>query len=191
MLTDLQCINKCLNGEEKAFNVLVNRYQQRVLSLVYRHVRNQETAQDITQDIFLKVFRKLQNFKGDSKFSSWLFRIAVNESIDFIRSQKRKNEESLESAVERGLEVRDQSATADVHASHARNMETRSVQKALVSITPEMRSMIILKVYEEKTFDQIAEILDLPLSTVKSRLYKALEELGRSYRRRSMIREVK
>ncbi|PIE90867.1 MAG: hypothetical protein CR997_04380 [Acidobacteria bacterium] len=191
MLTDMQCVENILNGDGRHFDVLVRRYQQHVMSLIFKHVRNQEAARDLTQDVFFKVYRKLKNFKGESKFSSWLYRIAVNESIDYLRKQKRQSEDSLQTILEKGLEPRDQSDSADIHGIHARKMEIKRVRKALSGITPEMRSLIVLKVYEEKTFDQIAEILDVPLSTVKSRLYRALSELGRNYRRRSVIREVK
>jgi RNA polymerase sigma-70 factor (ECF subfamily) len=191
MLTDVECIKKSVEGDSNAFGMLVSRYQEKVGRLVFKHVRNQETARDLCQDIFLKVFVKLKYFKGDSKFSSWLYRIAVNEAIDYIRANRKKVEDSLEHAYEHGFEVRDTSPQSDIHRTHEKNMETLHVQKSLFSLSPEMRSIIVLKVYEEKTFDEIADILQIPLSTVKSRLYKALETLGRNYRRRTMIREVK
>lgn len=191
MLSDMDCVEKIRNGESVFFELLIARYQFKVKTLVFKHVQNTETAKDLTQDIFLKVFRKLDHFKGDSQFSSWLYRIAVNESIDYIRAHKKRMEESLEAAFERGFEISDPSEQADLHANHTRKVEIKNVRKALSDLLPEMRSVIVLKVYEEKTFEEISEILGVPTSTVKSRLYKALETLGRSYRRRSMIREVK
>jgi len=186
----MECVEKVIRGETECFDLLVERYRSKVQSLVYNHVRQSETAQDLTQDIFFKVFRKLDKFKGESKFSSWLYRIAVNECIDYIRSHKKKAEESLELAFEKGFEVLDTSEYSDVQGRHERKVERQLVQKALATLTPEMRSVIVLKVYEERTFEEISEILSIPTSTVKSRLYKALENLGRSYRRRTLLREV-
>lgn len=177
-LMDSELVRLAQRGEGLAFNILVDRYQQRVTQLVYRYVRDTDTTMDLVQDIFFKIFRNLVMFKGDSKFSSWLFRVATNDCIDHLRRVKVRKEQSLDQYQENGFDVADEAETANVSGMLQEKLERRRIAEALDRLPDIQKSVVILKVYEEMTFDQIAEILNEPVSTVKSRLYKALQSLG-------------
>jgi len=185
-LLDNELVTLAQRGEGRAFDILVDRYQMKVTHLVYRYVKDSDTALDLVQDIFLKAFKNLVRFKGESKFSSWLFRVAVNDCIDHLRRVKVRREQSLDTYQETGFDVPDEGA-ADA-AVDLEDHETRQrVRRALESLPEKQRSVVVMKVYEDMTFEDIAEILEQPVSTIKSRLYKALETLGGSLRRQEFI----
>jgi RNA polymerase sigma-70 factor, ECF subfamily len=186
-LMDSELVRLAQRGEGLAFNILVDRYQPRVTQLVYRYVRDTDTTMDLVQDIFFKIFRNLVMFKGDSKFSSWLFRVAANDCIDHLRRVKVRKEQSLDQYQENGFDVADQGETANVSGALQDKMERRRIAEALDRLPDIQKSVVIMKVYEEMTFDQIAEILNEPVSTVKSRLYKALQALGGILRQSDFI----
>ncbi len=177
-LMDSELVRLAQRGEGLAFNILVDRYQQRVTQLVYRYVRDTDTTMDLVQDIFFKIFRNLVMFKGDSKFSSWLFRVATNDCIDHLRRVKVRKEQSLDQYQDHGFDVADEAETANVSGVLQDKLERRRIAEALDRLPDLQKSVVIMKVYEEMTFDQIADILNEPVSTVKSRLYKALQSLG-------------
>ena len=185
-LLDNELVTLAQRGEGRAFDVLIDRYQMKVTHLVYRYVKDTDTALDLVQDIFLKAFKNLVRFKGESKFSSWLFRVAVNDCIDHLRRVKVRREQSLDTYQETGFDVPDEGA-ADA-AVDLEDHETRSrVRTALERLPEKQRTVVVMKVYEDMTFEDIAEILEQPVSTIKSRLYKALDTLGGSLRRQEFI----
>lgn len=186
-LMDSELVRLAQRGEGLAFNILVDRYQQRVTQLVYRYVRDTDTTMDLVQDIFFKIFRNLVMFKGDSKFSSWLFRVATNDCIDHLRRVKVRKEQSLDQYQENGFDVADEGEIANVSGALQDKLERRRIAEALDRLPDIQKSVVIMKVYEEMTFDQIAEILNEPVSTVKSRLYKALQSLGGILRQTDFI----
>jgi len=186
-LLDTELVKLAQRGEGRAFDILVGRYQTRVTHLVYRYVKDSDLALDLVQDIFVKIFRNLVRFKGESKFSSWLFRVAVNDCIDYLRRAKLRKEQSLDRYQEFGFDVADEHRSVRV----AENLEDKEdrvrVNRALAGLPDKQRSVVVMKIYEDMTFDDIAEILEEPVSTVKSRLYKALNTLGGILRRREFI----
>lgn len=186
-LLDNELVKLAQEGEERAFDELVARYQTRVTHLVYRYVKNTDVALELVQDIFLKLFKNLFRFKGESKFSSWLFRIAVNDCIDYLRKVKVRKEQSLDSLQEQGFdphETRGEAFTAEQYES--REEQTR-VRHALANLNEKQKAVVVMKIYEEMTFEDISEVLQIPVSTVKSRLYKALSTLGADLRRKDFI----
>ena len=185
-LLDTELVRLAQRGEGRAFDILVERYQVKVTHLVYRYVKDTDTALDLVQDIFFKAFRNLVRFKGESKFSSWLFRVAVNDCIDHLRRVKVRKEQSLDSYQETGFDVADEAALDAVEDLSDRETRAR-VRRALESLPEKQKTVVIMKVFEEMTFDDIAEIVEEPVSTVKSRLYKALSTLGGSLRRQEFI----
>mgnify|MGYP003694546313 CR=1 FL=1 len=137
----------------------------------------EEDARDATQETFLAAFRNLRGFRGEARVSSWLHRIAVNQCITRQRRAKVRSETGLEDEAEKNAAV----FALPVDASPARNAEalerTQAVRRAVGTLPPDLRQVVVMKEFEELTFQEIADALDIPLSTVKSRLYTALRQL--------------
>jgi len=153
----------------------VRRWERRIFALTYGMLGREEDARDATQETFLAAFRNLRGFRGEAKVSSWLHRIAVNQCISRQRRAKVRSESALEEENEAG------GFAAPVSESPVRvvegRQETLAVRRAINSLPLELRQIVVMKEFEELTFREIADALDLPLSTVKSRLYTALKQL--------------
>ena len=183
---DSELVERAQQGEGYAFDILVKRYQSKVTQLVYRYVRDTDTALDLVQDIFFKIFKNLVKFKGESKFSSWLFRVAINDCIDHIRRVKVRKEQSLDSFQQTGFDIAD-NHESNAQATFEAEDEYQRIKEALDNLPATQKTVVVMKIYQDMTFDQIAEILDEPVSTIKSRLYKALSSLGSIMRQRKFI----
>jgi RNA polymerase sigma-70 factor (ECF subfamily) len=171
--TDMQLVERTLLGESDAFGVLVRRWERPIYSLAVRMLGRDEDAYDICQETFLSAFRNLSSFRGEAKFSSWLYRIAINCCHSKLRRHSDKADVSIDEQVEEyGLEPTDHRAT--VHDQLQVRESAVLVRKALAALPPEMRQVIIMKEYEDLKFHEIAEILGIPVSTVKTRLYTGL-----------------
>jgi len=174
---DEQMVERALSGDPEAFGEIVRRWERRIFSLAYGMLGREEDARDATQETFLAAFRNLRGFRGDAKVSSWLHRIAVNQCITRQRRAKVRGETALEDEAERNAAV----FALPIDASPARSAEaierSHAVRKAVISLPPELRQVVVMKEFEELTFQQIADALEIPLSTVKSRLYTALRQL--------------
>jgi RNA polymerase sigma-70 factor, ECF subfamily len=174
--TDEQLVEAVLAGDTPAFDVLVQRWERKIRGAAYRIVGSDEEARDVCQEAFLKAYRGLAAFKGGCKFSSWLYQIAINLCRDRLRRRKVRNLvsiEDLESAVEPSWAVQRAVAHELVEAREL----SRAVSAAVASLPEEQREVIVLKEYQGLTFPEIAEALDVPLSTVKTRLYRGLVHL--------------
>jgi RNA polymerase sigma-70 factor, ECF subfamily len=175
--SDEQIVERALTGDAEAFGEIVQRWERRIFALAFGMLGREEDARDATQETFLAAFRNLRAFRGEAKVSSWLHRIAVNQCITRQRRAKVRNESALETEEEKNAA----SFAAPVHYSPVRVVEgwetTAAVRLAVNSLPVELRQVVVMKEFEELTFKEIAEALDLPLSTVKSRLYTALKQL--------------
>jgi RNA polymerase sigma-70 factor (ECF subfamily) len=175
--SDEQILKRALAGDADAFGEIVRRWERRIYSLAYGMLGREEDARDATQETFLSAFRNLREFRGEAKVSSWLHRIAINQCITRQRRAKVRGETALEDE----LETAEASFLAPANESPARAAESRQrtemVRRAVGSLPVELRQVVVMKEFEELTFQEIAEALDLPLSTVKSRLYTALRQL--------------
>jgi len=175
--SDEQIVERALTGDAEAFGEIVQRWERRIFALAFGMLGREEDARDATQETFLAAFRNLRAFRGEAKVSSWLHRIAVNQCITRQRRAKVRNESALETEEEKNAA----SFAAPVHYSPIRVVEgwetTAAVRLAVNSLPVELRQVVVMKEFEELTFKEIAEALDLPLSTVKSRLYTALKQL--------------
>jgi RNA polymerase sigma-70 factor (ECF subfamily) len=174
---DHRLITECLNGDPAAFGALVRQYQDRLYNTVYRLVANAEDAQDVVQDAFLSAYQSLDSFKGDSLFFTWLYRIAVNTAI----SHKRKQRVVLSIDAGRNgdspaqpLDVSEYSRPGE---AMERAEEERRVQDALSRLSPEHRTVLILKDMEGQKYETMAEVLQVPIGTIRSRLHRARAEL--------------
>lgn len=170
-------MQRALTGDAEAFGEIVTRWERRIFALAFGMLGREEDARDATQETFLAAFRNLRGFRGEAKVSSWLHRIAVNQCITRQRRAKVRSETALETEAEKNAA----SFAAPVHYSPARVVEgierTAAVRRAVNSLPNDLRQVVVMKEFEELTFQEISDALDLPLSTVKSRLYTALRQL--------------
>ncbi|MBS1808926.1 MAG: sigma-70 family RNA polymerase sigma factor [Acidobacteria bacterium] len=178
--SDDHLIARTLAGETEAFSILVRRWERPIYSLTLRMLGRDEDARDACQEAFLAAFRNLNKFRGDAKFSSWMYRIALNACHTRLRSSNGPGSinYSLDQEDENGrrMEVADTSTESLPEQVH-RVERSQHVRRALQALPPEMRQVIVMKEYEEMTFAEIAEVLGIPVSTVKSRLYTGLQQM--------------
>jgi len=162
---DRDLVAQASRGDVDAFNLLVSRWERRVFHYILRLVRNREDAMDLSQDVFLKAYQNLGKLEDADRFAPWLFRIAHNESFSQLRRQRPEGEELKDVAPRPS-------------GPHMLPVETSlAVSAALDRLTGEQREAVVLKIYQGFKFEEMAEILGCPVSTVKSRLYTALDLL--------------
>ena len=186
--TDEELVSRSVSGDHDSFNQLVVRWQRPIFALAYRVIGHEEDARDICQETFLRAFRCIKGFKGEAKFSSWLYRIALNLCRDKNRSAQR----SPLNKVSDDVDVLDL-APANVAGSSLEDQVGWSelgneVSRAMMTIPDAQRTAIVLKEYHGFTFQEIADSQGCPLSTVKTRLYKGLTHLRQELERRGIDR---
>jgi RNA polymerase sigma-70 factor, ECF subfamily len=173
--TDEELVVAFQSGDIPAFDQLVRRWDRKIQGVIYRIVGNHDEARDVSQEAFLKAYRALGTFKQEARFSSWLYQIAINATRDRLRRRRRRTDLSLDDVEEREASLRDAGPSAlDLIES---SDLSRVVAAAMAALPEEQREVVILKEYEGLTFPEIAETLDVPLSTVKTRLYRGLGQL--------------
>jgi len=173
---DRRLIADCLAGRTSAFGELVRRYQDRLFNAVLRVVDNAEDAADVVQDAFLNAYQSLNSFKGDSEFFTWLYRIAFNAAISLRR--KRKVVLSFDGGDERAAtEPADPSELTRPGVALERSEEDAQLLSAMARLSPEHRAVLVLKDLEGQKYEEIAEVLDVPIGTIRSRLHRARMEL--------------
>jgi len=177
--TDEELVARSKTGDTESFNQLVKRWERPIFALAYRTLGREEDARDVTQETFLRAFRALPGFKGDAKFSSWLYRIALNLCRDWMRRDRR----APMVAVPEGTEIHELAAEKQ-HVPSVEDLAARAelasaVAAAMSLLPPEQRSAVILKEYQGLTFQEIADLMNCPLSTAKTRLYQGLTLLRR------------
>ncbi len=165
--SDEDLVQQVLSGKRKAFETLVDRYQKAIFNVAYRTTRNYDDSEDITQTVFIKAFENLRSFNPSYKFFSWLYRIAVNESINYVN--QRKQVQSINE------EFVSQDKTAD-EKSHE-NEISKTIQNALLEMDINYRVVIILRHFQDFSYKEMGYILDIPEKTVKSRLFTARQLL--------------
>jgi len=174
---DHRLIRNCLEGDPAAFGELVSRHQDRLFHTVVRLVENAEDARDVVQEAFLHAYQSLQSFKGDSLFFTWLYRIAVNTAISMKRKQRAVLRMPTAGQGGQAIEPLD---TSDVNRpGHALEMaeEERKVHEALAKLSGEHRAVLVMKDMEGMKYEQIAEVLGVPVGTIRSRLHRARLEM--------------
>ena len=174
---DEHIVERALTGDAEAFGEIVQRWERRIFALTYGMLGREEDARDATQETFLAAFRNLRCFRGEAKVSSWLHRIAVNQCITRQRRAKVRNEAALDDEQEKDAAKFSAPPKYSPALSVESRQTTRAVRLAVNSLPLELRQVVVMKEFEELTFREIADALDLPLSTVKSRLYTALQQL--------------
>jgi len=177
--TDEELVARSIRGDTDSFNELILRWERPIFALAYRTIGREEDARDVCQETFLRAFRALPGFRGQAKFSSWLYRIAINLCRDWMRKERRT---PVVQAPE-GVDLLDLAVAAEPSESIedlvARKALSRQVELAMAKLPEEQRTAIILKEYHGMTFQEIADLAGCPLSTVKTRLYQGLTVLRR------------
>jgi len=184
-LTDQEIVLLARRGQERAYRELVRRYERPIFSLLYRMVRDRELAEDLSQDTFVKALNAIESYKPEYKFSSWLFKIANNAAIDHLR---RRELDTL------SLEGSPHAVTPDAMEATALQIGDRGenaldiveakelggeIERAIAQLRPEYRACILLRHVDGRAYEEIAEMLDLPLGTVKTYIHRARNELRR------------
>jgi len=182
-LSDVEVVALAQQGKELAYRELLARYERPVFSLIFRMVRDREMAEDLSQETFIKVLNNIDRYSPDFKFSSWLFKIANNLTIDHLR-RRRLNTISIEGAPD-AVTAESARATSIVIASGDESplaeLESKelglSIERAIAQLRPEYRACIMLRHVEDRSYEEIAEIVKLPLGTVKTYIHRARHEL--------------
>ena len=177
--SDEELVSRSIGGDAESFNQLVLRWERPIYALAYRVIGREEDARDVCQETFLRAFRALGGFRGQAKFSSWLYRIAMNLCRDWVRRQRRTPVVQLPEDVDVIELAASREPTEPIEELVARRDLTRVVEKAMARLPEEQRTAIILKEYHGLTFQEIADLVGCPLSTVKTRLYQGLTVLRR------------
>ena len=172
-------VRKVLGGDANAFETLVLEYEKNVYNIALRITGNSEDAADMTQEAFIKAYNSLQSFRGDSKFSVWLYRIVSNVCLDFLRSKNRRPTVSLSVEDDDGedaqLDVADESQSPELLLD--RKLTRDSVRRGLDSLPPDYRQILLLREIQGLSYDEIAQALSLEVGTVKSRIFRARKRL--------------
>ncbi|ABI39925.1 MULTISPECIES: RNA polymerase sigma factor RpoE [Shewanella] len=180
-ISDQQLVERVQRGDKNAFNLLVLKYQSKVVSLISRYVRNQADVTDVAQEAFIKAYRALPNFRGESAFYTWLYRIAVNTAKNYLVSQGRRapaNDVDAEDA-----EYYEGSDALKEFASPERLMLSDEIKKVvfetLETLPEELRMAISLRELDGMSYEDIAIIMDCPVGTVRSRIFRAREAIDK------------
>jgi len=173
-LNDTEIINQVLSGDQQAYAGLVNRYQNYVFTLSLRFTKNREDAEEVAQDIFIKAYRSLVDFRGASKFSTWLYTIVNNTCITFLRKKKLDTHSLDHEKIFEQADSQDSGFTANLVEQKSR---IAMVNKAITMLSPDDAEVITLFYKAEQSLDEIAQILGLEMNTAKVRLHRARQRL--------------
>ena len=184
---DLDLVKRVQQGDKQAFNLLVVKYQHKIIGLISRFVRDPMEREDIAQEAFLKAYRALPNFRGDSAFYTWLYRIAVNTAKNHLVSVRRRPPAQDIDVDEAAFSAQsDRMADFNTPEASAMNDELASAIKQAITDLPEsLKEAIILREIEGMSYEEIAQIMDCPIGTVRSRIFRAretIEETIKTYR---------
>jgi len=181
-VTDKQLVLRVQQGDKNAFDLLVIKYQQKIMSLISRYVHDADEVQDVAQEAFIKAYRALPGFRGDSAFYTWLYRIAINTAKNHLVSRSRRppgSDVDLEDAqyIESADALRDrESPEAALFGEELRT----TVNKALDALPDDLRTAVTLREFDGLSYEEIAEVMDCPVGTVRSRIFRAREAIDRS-----------
>jgi RNA polymerase sigma-70 factor (ECF subfamily) len=176
-----ELVKRVQKGDKGAFDLLVLKYEQKIVNLVMRYVRDPELALDISQEAFIKAYRALPRFRGDSAFYTWLYRIAVNTAKNYLAAQRRR-------PMDIELDMQD----PDQYGLHAKLKETDTpegltisqelqevLERAIEALPDDLRTAIILRELDGMSYEEIAQTMDCPVGTVRSRIFRARDAIGK------------
>ena len=178
---DQQLVARAQRGEKHAFELLVAKYQRRLLRLISRLVRDPAEAEDVAQEAFIKAYRALPQFRGDAAFYTWLYRIGVNSAKNFLVSQGRKAPTSTEKDVDEAETFDEGEQLRDINTPESMLMSRQvaaAVNAAMDRLPEELRTAVTLREIEGLSYDEIADVMNCPIGTVRSRIFRAREAIA-------------
>ena len=182
---DQQLVERAQRGDKHAFELLVAKYQRRLLRLISRLVRDPAEAEDVAQEAFIKAYRALPQFRGDAAFYTWLYRIGVNTAKNFLVSNGRKAPTSTEKDAEEAETFEDAGQLRDINTPESVLMSRQvaeAVNAAMERLPEELRTAVTLREIEGLSYDEIAEVMNCPIGTVRSRIFRAREAIAAELR---------
>lgn len=179
--TDSELVKRVQKGDKGAFDLLVLKYEHKIVNLVMRYVRDPETALDISQEAFIKAYRALPRFRGDSAFYTWLYRIAVNTAKNYLASQRRRPmdiELDLQDPEQYGLHAKLKETDTPEAITLGQELQ-ELLERAIHALPDDLRTAIILRELDGMSYEEIAETMDCPVGTVRSRIFRARDAIGK------------
>ena len=179
--TDKELVKRVQKGDKGAFDLLVLKYEHKIVNLVMRYVRDPETALDISQEAFIKAYRALPRFRGDSAFYTWLYRIAVNTAKNHLAALRRRPtdiELDLQDPEQYGLhaKLKETDTPESVTISHELQ---ETLERAIQALPDDLRTAIVLRELDGMSYEEIAQTMDCPVGTVRSRIFRARDAIGK------------
>jgi RNA polymerase sigma-70 factor (ECF subfamily) len=179
--TDKELVKRVQKGDKGAFDVLVLKYEQKIVNLVMRYVRDPEQALDISQEAFIKAYRALPRFRGDSAFYTWLYRIAVNTAKNYLAAQRRRPmdiELDLQEQEQYGLHAKLKETDTPEAVTLSHELQ-ETLERAIEALPDDLRTAIILRELDGMSYEEIAQTMDCPVGTVRSRIFRARDAIGK------------
>jgi RNA polymerase sigma-70 factor, ECF subfamily len=182
--TDQELVRRVQNGDRRAFDLLFSRYQHKIAGLVSRYVRTNEEIEDIVQESFIKAYRALPRFRGESAFYTWLYRIAINTSKNYLVAKSRRPPDVDIDAEESEFADGSESLHESENPENAltRDQLATVIDQAIRDLPDDLRSAVTLREFDGLSYEQIAEIMDCPVGTVRSRIFRAREAIDERIR---------
>lgn len=183
-VTDAELVKRVQAGDNTAFDALVLKYQNKIVNLVSRYVHDPHAALDVAQEAFIKAYRGLPNFRGDSAFYTWMYRIAINTAKNYLVSQTRKSPDN-EIESEEAEQLSGESALKDYGSPEREALSVEihaNIMEAIAALPEDLRTAINLRELEGMSYEEIARAMDCPIGTVRSRIFRAREAIDRHLR---------
>lgn len=185
MNSEKSLINLVKNGDKKAYEVLVLQYQDRLVYSVYKFLKDYELAQDIAQEAFVKAFKNIEKFRGDSSFYTWIYRIAINTAKNFLSSKARSSEVYDDEIMELKLSQSAVTTENPENILEAEELRTKMME-AIQSLPDDIRTTLSLREFDGLSYEEIAKVQNCPIGTVRSRIHKGREILDKTFSKYNM-----
>jgi RNA polymerase sigma-70 factor (ECF subfamily) len=179
--TDKELVKRVQKGDKGAFDLLVLKYEHKIVNLVMRYVRDPEQALDISQEAFIKAYRALPRFRGDSAFYTWLYRIAVNTAKNYLAAQRRRPmdvELDLQDPEQYGLHAKLKETDTPESVTISNELQ-ETLERAIAALPDDLRTAIILRELDGMSYEEIAQTMECPVGTVRSRIFRARDAIGK------------
>ncbi|MES9946992.1 MAG: RNA polymerase sigma factor RpoE [gamma proteobacterium symbiont of Ctena orbiculata] len=183
-LIDQELVTRVQQGDKRAFDLLVLKYQQKITNLISRYIRDPHEVLDVTQEAFIKAYRAIPKFRGDSAFYTWLYRIAINTAKNYLVAQgRRPPSDDVEAEVAEQMDVGTRLKETGTPENHVLTEEiSMTVQKAIDDLPEDLRTAIVLRELEGMSYEEIANAMSCPVGTVRSRIFRAREAIDKKLR---------